>query len=242
MRFFRKNKNKFPQTTEYAVELAFSLKGRDFFQFVDSSNIPAGRSLAALKYYLPLQTSCDDKYLRYFQKSMESILSDPHTISLEKLIGLKNQLKDRLEYYVHPQHLYKYASVVYMDKDENPYTYDDAANEEKIAFWKANTGMQEFFFAEPITKLLPYLKNAEFSAPRYSVAVLEQDIAMYRNLLQILSSAPNSAEDILNLNSAIIQLQNWRDYAASQLTNTTSSSNISTKKIKKLPNNGKKAK
>lgn len=239
MRFFKKNITKFPQAAEYAVEEAFSIKGRPFFQFVDSSNIPAGRSLAALKYYLPLQTSCDEKYLGWFQKSMDVILSDTKSISIEKLIGLKNQLKDRLELYVHPKHLYKYASVVYMDKDENPYTYDEVANDKKIEFWKANTGMQEFFFAEPITKLLPFLKNARFSAPAYSVAVLEQDITMHRNLLQLLSSSPSSAGDILNLKSAIMELQNLRNYAASQQTNTSSSSNISINKRKKLPKHGK---
>lgn len=226
MKLFNKNRTSFPQKTEYAVEEYFTVKGEPFYQFVDASNIPAGRSLAALKYYIPLMSNCDDKYLNGYVKAMETVL-DANPIKIESIFKLKNEMKDRLTWAFHPQHLMKYASVVYLSKNENPYTYDEVFNEKKIEFWKENATAHDFFLSEPIVKLMPLLKNVGNSFPEYSQVVMESDLLLHKNLLDILSLNPNSAEDVLNINSAITALKRLRDYVVNPSTNISSSSTSS---------------
>lgn len=218
----------FPTPTEYAIEPYFKIQDRVFYRFMDATNIPAGRSLAVLKYYMQLQTNTDETFLRNFHQVMAAVLGDSKSINLEKLIDLKNILGDRLNWAFHPEIVLRYASVVYLAENENPNTYDEKFNDAKIEWWKQNTDVTAFFLAEPFMKLIPCLPDADVSLPTYSQAVLEADILHHKKLLQLVSSTLKLSAADLNLSSRITTLEMLRDYVANQRTSTsyTSSSDI----------------
>lgn len=228
----KKPADRFPIQTEYPIEPYFEVGGRTYYAFTNTSNLPAGRSLAALKYFMQLKTNCDDNYLRSFQETMAAVLADPAKISLEKLIALKNQLGDRLTWAFTPAIIYRYASVLYLDKDENPYTYDEDYNAKKIEFWKAHSTFEAFFLSEPFLKLIPYSTSVEGSLPTYSLAVIEAELLQLRELLSLHSTMLNSAATASSLNSQITMLEMLRDYAKSRQTSISSTSPSDIRSIK----------
>lgn len=225
--------DKFPQQTDYPVEPYFTVGGKTFYQFVDPNNLPAGRSLAALKYFIQLKTNCDEKFLRYFHQAMDGVLKDKEKIDLEKMFELKNILGDRLTWAFHPSIILRYASVLYMAEGENPYTYDDTFNDRKIEFWKQNATAESFFLASPFTRLIPYSKDAVGYVPKYSEVVVEADLIHHKKVLQLLSSMTKSNGDVSSLSSQITALEMLRDYVANRQMNTSSLSTSGIQLLKK---------
>lgn len=131
---------------EYPVEKAFSYRGQDYFRFVDPSNVPAGRMLAAMKYYLPLTTQCDADYLKWHCQALNEILSNPKSINLQRVLQLVLHMEERLSWIPSPADVYKYAAVLYMDETENPYTFDEEYAEKKIARWREDPNGPLAFF------------------------------------------------------------------------------------------------
>lgn len=223
----------FPTKTDYPTEPYFRIQERVFFRFVDTTNIPAGRQLAAFKYYMQLRTNTDETFLLYFHKAMETVLSDNKSIQLEKLFELKNMLGDRLNWAFHPDIVLRYASICYLDANENPFTYDEKYNDEKIKWWKENTDIGAFFLAEPLMKLMPHSIDADVSLPTYSAAVIEADILQHKKLLQVLSATLKLNGDDSSISARITMLETLRDYATNQQTSTSYTSKSDIQLLKK---------
>lgn len=226
MIFKRKKKSAlqiFLEREKYPVECVFELGGKNYFAFADLNNQPAGRTLAALPLFMQLKINCQYDFLQLFVTGMESVLSDPQKISIEKFVTLKNMIKDRLNWAFTPDLVYKYASVVYFDEHENPDTYDEAYNEKKIEFWKQNKGMQDFFLSEPITRLIPHLRAVSGSFPMYSSVILKAQSLQLEALLAMISTDKISHEENQNLQSAITNLRRLYSFDHYPLTNTSSS-------------------
>ncbi len=193
-----KNREKYP------VEPMFAIGERTFYAFTDVNNMPAGRALAAIPLYVELKNNADHEYLGYFVKAFEAVLNDPAKINIEKLVNLKNQIKERLSWVYTPDLVLKYASVVYFDQHEDPEYYDEAYNAKKIEFWKQNPGAHSFFLAEPIQALVPALKTVSGSIPMYSSVILKAQAIQLRYLSDLISSTKNSDAGATNLSSQII--------------------------------------
>lgn len=211
--------DKFPERTDYPMEVAFVVAGRPFFRFCDPNNIPAGRTMAVLKYFIQLKTNTDEGFLQRWHEANTAVLDNPQTISINKLIQLNKMIGDRLKWILHPELVLKYASVVYLSEDESPYTYDEVHGDKKIEFWKEHQDAYSFFLSEPIMKLIPSSETLNVSLPKYSEAIIALDLEMHRELLQIVSLTLPSKDSSQNLTSRITALEALGNYIASQPTN-----------------------
>lgn len=158
---FRKKPNPFPlQDGKYRIIEAFELEGEKYYQFDNTFDMPAGRALSALTFYEEFRMRCTHEYLQKHVRAVELILSDPKKINLSTIVVLNNNLKERLSLVPFPEHLYRLASVnFFILPDENPYSYDFAYNQKKIAKWKKTPGTLDFFLTNPMKDLLPSLNT-----------------------------------------------------------------------------------
>lgn len=219
----RKPKDKFPIQTDYPVELAFQVDGRPFYQFCTPDNIPAGRALSVLKMYTQLQTNCDEEWLKYYSEAMNAILTAQDKIDLPKLMELNKMLKDRLEWAFHPGLLFEFASVVYMGEDENPYTYDEEYNRQKIEWWKEHATLHDFLI-EPFRKLIPFIDTADTSPVIFSQVIAKMDLQQHIKLSEILSLKTPSSGSVQKLQLRMRILEGLQNYAAGQRPSTFSTS------------------
>lgn len=191
MKWLRKifGKNHFPKT-EYVIKEAFTLKGRTFFEMDDQFNLPYERGVICLRYYNEFEQRVTREYLQEHVKAVGEILTfqPGKSIDLVRLGVLNRNLADRLNWILDEDLAYKLASVVYFDANENPATYDTKYNQEKISFWKKEASAQEFFFTEPLLKLIPFLKDLEINLETY----FEVTRAVKDQHQKYLSSSPSN--------------------------------------------------
>jgi len=167
------SKKKVPKfdTAKHPVSFAFSSAGVDYFQFADPLNTPYKRGFTALTFYREMRMHCTDEFLKLHTEAMDQIFSDPQRINVGKAAMLTHQLKERLEWVFEPETAYKLASVVYFDKTEDPTLYDYDYGQKKIALWKKESSVHDFFLQQPLIRLMPFLRDFDGDLNHYSKTV-----------------------------------------------------------------------
>lgn len=158
---------------DYMIKHAFNINGRDFYQFDDTHNLPYQRGLTCLLFYRELGMNCNDEFLELHCKAVDNLLKPADgKIDIYKIKGLNDQLMQRMKLPKDPDLVYKLASVVFFDKEENPETYEFPHNDEKIKFWKQHAG-SSFFLQVPVQVLIPFLKQYDENVETY-VGMMEK--------------------------------------------------------------------
>lgn len=154
--FRRKPKFKAFSNNEMAVE-AFRHNGKVYYHFADSFKIPAGRAICALAVYEELRMRCTADYLRLHIEATRQLLNPANgKIRLTELAIINNNLQERLNLAPFPDHIYKLASVVFFDDTESPFSYDFVYNQKKIAEWKKDGEILNFFLTMQFSDLMPF--------------------------------------------------------------------------------------
>ncbi len=151
-------KKYFPNA-EHVVIYAFSIGARHYFRMDSHLNIPYERALSTLLFYQELDLNCDREFLLKHAQAVNAVLTS-NPIDIYRIKLLNDQLLQRLELPKHPELMYKLASVVFFDQDENPAVYEWEYGQRKIGFWKESTSLADFFLQKPIVELIPYLEYA----------------------------------------------------------------------------------
>ena len=186
LKWLKKNKRHKLETGDNIID-AFKWKGIQYYQFEDPFKVPSGRGLTALNIYEEFQMRCDRPYLEKHCRAIEILLSDPKKINISAIALIHNNLKERLQLALFPDHVYKLASVIFFDKDESPYKYDYDYNNKKIEKWKASGGMLDFLLLVPLKELIPFLNMQDASANTYLRVLDQMDQLHHRELQEILS-------------------------------------------------------
>lgn len=176
-------KNHFPKI-EYVIKEAFTVKGRTFYEMDDTFNLPYERGTTCLRYYTEFNMRVDREFLlKHIQAMKKELAFIPgKEIGIVNAVNLLKQLEDRVNWIIDIDLAYKLASVVYFDKNEDPTKYDSKYNLEKIAFWKEAMEAKEFFFMQPLQKLIPFLKDYEENF-QFFLTVTDQLKTMYQESL-----------------------------------------------------------
>ncbi len=183
---FRRKLKPYLVDAKYKVIPAFSLAGTDYWMYDSAMEIPTGRFFAAMGVYAEMEMNCGKEYLAAHCKAMEKLLSDPKKISLQYIMQLNINLKERLELMPMPDYVYKLASVIFFDKTESLYSYDYDYNKLKIEKWKAAGGTLDFFSKTPLRELIPSLSMPERDTQTYltvSKMVSEIHQALHTDIL-----------------------------------------------------------
>lgn len=188
MRLFRRKVKSYMLEQQYKVVEAFTLNGETYYMFDDTYKVPTGRGLSALTIYEEFAMRCDRDYLIAHQRATEKLLSgESGKINLNTLSIINQNLKERLNLAVLPDHVYKLASVIFFDKSESPYSYDYAYNAKKIEKWKAAGGTLDFFLKTPLRDLIPSLKLPDENADQYFQVAQQVDELHRADLQEVLS-------------------------------------------------------
>ena len=142
------------------IKYGFSVGSRHYYRFAYDYDIFENRFRYLKTFYQEVEnklTSQDinefsdatKKYLEDYKKSIHS--KDPKPELLEKAIGLQAELKYRSKWLFEPTSLYKYASVIYFDLQENLTDYDVLYNHDKIRYWSKKKTLLRLLLKELMT-------------------------------------------------------------------------------------------
>jgi len=169
-RIFKKyldTKNIFPKS-EHIIEWAFNVGSTDYYTYADIFSLPYERGLMAVAVYNELDMRIGRDYMEKHTAAMDELLSS-NTIDIFKIKVLNEQIKQRMALVTDIDLLYKIASVVFFDKNENPAIYEADYCAKKIKLWKESRGVKDFFMQKPMLELIPYLANVDVDLDTYSV-------------------------------------------------------------------------
>ncbi len=124
--------------SRYVIEFAFQAGGESYYKFNDLANMPYERAFTSVDFYTEMQMNVDYAYLKQHVKAVREILTK-NKINVFDVHKLNEQMAERLDMIRSANLMYKLASVVYFDKNENPSVYDAKYNIEKIKRWKKKT-------------------------------------------------------------------------------------------------------
>lgn len=189
----RGRKNAFPKS-KHVIRYAFTSGGIEYFTMDDIFNIPWQRGTEAAHVYEELRMKCDLEYLREHTKLVNEIVTGNKfgLDELQKLRRVNDQLRQRLNWIVIPDHAYKLASIVFFDASENPTTYEIGYARKKIAHWKKHSDVESFFLQMPVHRLMPFLDAFEGNFQDYSELVEEANRHHLNNLSTKFSEKPES--------------------------------------------------
>lgn len=175
------------QKEKYRIEYAFTCSGTKYYRFADITNLPYERGLMALVAYNELDMRCTRDFLIRYQGAIDDILHQ-QKIDIFKIQQLNELLKQRLQMPTDVDLLYKLASICFFDKSENPAVYEPAYAEKKIAKWRKDKGVRDFFMQTPLLELMPFLKSVNTDLDTFSE--LQKEIKMiHSECLRLASSA-----------------------------------------------------
>lgn len=155
------------QKNKYRTEYAFTCGGTKYYRFADITNLPYERGLMALNVYNEVEMRCSRGFLVHYADTIDKLLHE-QKIDIFKIQQLNEVLKQRLTMTTDTDLLYKLASVCFFDKSENPAVYEPAYAEKKIAKWRKDKGVRDFFMQKPLLELMPFLQNVDTDLDIYS--------------------------------------------------------------------------
>ncbi len=178
--------------SKHVIKHAFTSGGIDYFEFDTLANLPWRRGLKFLSVYNELDMRCDRFYLTKHVEAVENILTGGKRVGFDELVKinqLNQQLKERLQMVYHEDLVYKVASVVFFDANENPDDWEWKYAMEKIERWKKDGNVNDFFLHEPIQRLMPFLNASDMSLQQYSALQQQIDKAQLENIYTSLSAS-----------------------------------------------------
>lgn len=193
---------KFLTKPEFKIIHAFTIAGTRYYRAEDHFNNPYKRALTAVAFYNEYRSRVSREYLTEHVTANTKTISDLRKsfqvsnakIDLNKIFSLIVDiekanifLKERLDFIIEPDLLYKLASVIFFDESESPYDYDMAYNQQKINLWKKEMGTKDFFLQMPIIELVPYLKDSNIDFQSYS-QTMEKIKSTHLEFLTLLKS------------------------------------------------------
>ena len=179
------------QQALHRIEYAFTSGGRKYYCFEDINNLPYQRGRAALTAYNEVEMRCSREFLLEWTKKMDAVLHD-NPIDIFEINRLNGILKDRLSLTADLDLCYKLAAIVYFDKTEKPEVYEPAYAEKKIARWKKDQSVSDFFSQMPLKELIPYLSNAIGDFDTF-FQLNEELNQLHADLIRLIGSTNNKA-------------------------------------------------
>ena len=156
-----------PQKEKYRIEYAFTSGGTKYYRFADITNLPYERGLMALHTYNEVEMRCDRNFLVHFTDAIDKQLHK-REIDIFTINKLNEILKQRLQMTTNVDLLYKLAAICFFDKSENPCVYEPEYGEKKIAKWRKDKGVHDFFTQRPLLELMPFLANVDTDLDTFS--------------------------------------------------------------------------
>lgn len=178
------------QKQKYRIEYAFTCGGTKYYRFADITNLPYERGLMALQTYNEVDMRCSRPFLLHYADTIDQLLHQPQ-IDIFKINQLNQLLKQRLTLITDTDLLYRLAAVCFFDKTENPAVYEPDYAEKKIAKWRKDKGVHDFFTQMPLLELMPFLQNVDTDLDTYS-AMCDELNKIHSECLRLASLASKS--------------------------------------------------
>ncbi len=182
---------------DHPIEKVFTIEGTNYYEFKDISKIPCIRAFTKSDVFAELDMRCSRDYLIKHTEATDKLLNNSKQINITQVAQLNQQLKERLEMIYEVDIIYKIASVVFFDKTENPYEYDDLYAREKIEKFKRYARKVDGFFFDTLFKSLIPTKSINEEDLRTYMIVGAKMSQMHSDNISTILFNTNGTKDLV---------------------------------------------
>ena len=180
-----RNPHPFPlfNPDENEIVFAFELGGVKYYTFADPFKAPFERGLKNIEIHEEFRMRITKESLLLSLEFMEQMLNQGNIVEIANAI---RSLKERMEWIVEPETLFRLASTLYFAENENPTTYSEDFNYKKIKHWMRNKEtLHDFFLQKPICVLSPLLMASPDDTKTYLVGAAKKNRDMLTTFLAL---------------------------------------------------------
>lgn len=135
------------------IEYSFTCKGVKYYQFKKDSQIRYGRYMVLQNFLQEVNFRMSTDTLKtYITKLTDQLNGTKGVINVGNALELLGHMKHLTELAFEPDTVYRMASVLFFDENENLIAWDKAHNEKKINAWKSEATL-DFFYKRPFIEL-----------------------------------------------------------------------------------------
>lgn len=188
---YAKARFKLRPDAKHEVELVFTHEGVEYWKFVNEVNIPAERAFAAMDIYAEFAEKADRDYTMNAFKAIEEYLKKGENI---RAGIVANAAVERMEHVTNVDLLYKLASVLYFDPNENVYSYDAEYNKKKIKAWRTCGDVHSFFLKTPLAEYLTSFNGSPENLKSYTLQQRKEALKMLQFQLASFSESEKKTD------------------------------------------------
>lgn len=187
-----------------SLSYCFTIGETNYYKYDDIFSMGSVRAMSAWQVYDEMSMRLDYETMKKYLDAFRLMINSGK-VDMYEMVRLHNNLEERINWaYALPDMMYKLASVVYIDENENPLRYDSGYNTNKINAFKSIGNEHDFFFTKPLRSLLPQYDISKSDLKNYwkeKQKILDEQT---ERLISILESEPNlisNLESITNKNT-----------------------------------------
>lgn len=196
---------KYPLKHEVAFQFKCKVSGKDNFKFVNDLNMPVERALAAQDIYVELEQKTDAIYHETAYQSILDYLDKGELVNAGMVAY--NSLERIQRQITNVDLMYKLASVLYFDEDENPYRYDVDYNQNKIKAWKQDPDIEGFFLKTGFGEYLKFFNSSKISIQEYTKIQRLRNVQIAKHQLRGFSEKSKATDLYSKLKSWVETLE-----------------------------------
>lgn len=192
------------------LQYAFSCSEHDFYEFIDSKDMPNARAFAAMEFIEQYNQRTNREFLELLY---ETIIEACNKGRLNDVLEITRLAQNKLNHIIEPEVAYKLATAYFLLKDEDPYSYNSELGDKKIAIWKQHDKLG-FFLREPVRKLLGCLTILAEQMPELIVGAAIANRLMLESIGQLRSFANVNSDlqqKLLLLKQTYLDLESYSD-------------------------------
>lgn len=151
----------------HAIIPAFISDGIQYYQMKDIFNSFSGRALDAMAVYEKFHMRSTPDFMKHWLDALENTING-NPIKITEVASMINIMRERLNFAIPTENIiWELAAVAFFDETESPYRYDVEYAKEKIARWKEDHTLPDFFFATPLKDMVSLPDLSETGLENY---------------------------------------------------------------------------
>ena len=182
----------------------FTCNGVDYYELTAGYNMYYERYMAAQDRLNEIELRCDKKYLDAFQAQLDDYLNKGNLVGAAEL---NRNLRELRSYVFNVNLLYNLAAVWYIDKNENPFTFDNEYCDKKKSDWKKDKEILFFLLRAPIREYLPQLNISKEDLRIYIMGLSLKELSTLKYHLSMQLKDERDKDLTLMLQSQIEDLE-----------------------------------
>lgn len=233
---FSKNKDYYrlqSKCIDFPIKFAFSLGGKNYFEFEDQHNGPILRQMSAIDVWTEFEQKVDSEYLKAFNETIQEVknryreeikkkFNEKDFAEILNLYELQQKEETKFMKFLELSNLhltnidliYKLASVRYFSVDENPMQFNTDVMFDKIESWRKALGYSvdaeiNFFLTLPFKELLPSLDGSDITIQAYTEAQRVEAKRIYQLILRVLSESNKDSDSMKYITSQLEILKRY---------------------------------